>query len=159
MTYCKHVPASCVCQPDDGQPCPYQPAATPAVPQSVWLIERGQKEFHTPTIWYAADSKHPEDARYGGRWTENANRAVKFTTQEECEATVYNEFMRYWGDRRVYCHASEHVFLERPSIAATDRAYIEAMQRAFADPDSQVVLTHEAFTRLCNAALGTKEPL
>jgi len=90
------------------------PAEAAPAPKSVWLIERGQKEFHTPTIWYAADSKHPEDARYAGRWTENANRAVKFATQEECEQTVYNEFMRYWGDRRVNCHASEHVFLDRP---------------------------------------------
>ena len=78
-----------------------------------WLIERGQKEFHTPTIWYTGGSSHPEDARYGGRWTENANRAIRYATQEECEATVYNEFMRYWGDKRVNCHASEHVFLSQ----------------------------------------------
>lgn len=136
------------------QPAQAEPQTEPS---TCWLIERGQKEFHTPTIWYAGGSSHPDDARYDGRWTENANRAIRFSTQEECEATVYNEFMRYWGDRRVNCHASEHVFLERPSIAATDRAYIEAMQRAFADPDSQVILTHDAFTRLCNAALGAKE--
>lgn len=40
--------------------------------------------------------------------------------------------------------------------ANADRKYIEAMQLAFADPDNGVLLTHDAFTRLCNAALAAQ---
>jgi len=78
-----------------------------------WLIERGQQENHTPTVWYVGSSDHPEDAMYGGRWTESANRAVWFLTREECETAIFNEFARYKNDRRVHCHASEHVFLSQ----------------------------------------------
>lgn len=114
-------------------------ADTKSAPSTCWLIERGQKEFHTPTIWYAGKSSHPDDARYNGRWTENANRAIRFSTQSECEATVYNEFMRYWGDKRVNCHASEHVFLSQELTYSTaitaERARCAAIARAHGAED------------------------
>lgn len=85
---------------------------------TLWLIERGQQENHTPTVWYVGHSEHPEDAMYGGRWTENANRAVNFLTRQECETAIFNEFARYKNDPRVNCHASEHVFLSRSETPA-----------------------------------------
>ena len=121
-------------------------ADTKSAPSTCWLIERGQKEFHTPTIWYAGKSSHPDDARYNGRWTENANRAIRFSTQSECEATVYNEFMRYWGDKRVNCHASEHVFLSQEltySAAITaERTRCAAIARAHGAEDVAAEIEH-----------------
>ena len=121
-------------------------ADTKSAPSTCWLIERGQKEFHTPTIWYAGKSSHPDDARYNGRWTENANRAIRFSTQSECEATVYNEFMRYWGDKRVNCHASEHVFLSQEltysAAIIAERTRCAAIARAHGAEDVAAEIEH-----------------
>lgn len=68
-----------------------------------WLIERGQRVNHVPTVWWAGKPKWDHE------WTQDANKATKFATKELAEEQI-ESMSRPVGERMQY--ATEHVFLE-----------------------------------------------
>lgn len=86
------------------------PSAEPAsvVPGAYWLIERGQPEGQEPTIWWGGPD-HIVGAPYGGRWTEDATKARKFSDRG---TAVMEMNVRCVHNSR----AAEHVFLNHPAL-------------------------------------------
>ena len=70
--------------------------------QACWLIERGQKHDHVPTIWWAGEEK--PGWPYSGRWTEYANEAAKFSSKQEAEAEAKMSIGQFY-------EITEHVFI------------------------------------------------
>lgn len=56
-------------------------AARPAPPETAWLVERGQPERQTPTVWWT-----------GAGWTEDANLATRYGTREVAEEVIRRQF-------------------------------------------------------------------
>jgi len=46
--------------------------------EAVWLIERGQRQNHTPPLWWAAGRVH-------GEWTGDASVAIRFARKTDAE--------------------------------------------------------------------------
>lgn len=81
-------------------------------PKLRWLIERGQRERQTPTIWFSAGGG---EEKYGYLWTEDASRANFYATEAEASAAIQHEFARFKDDPRVNCRATEHMWLDGPT--------------------------------------------
>jgi hypothetical protein len=82
-----------------------------------WLIERNEKENQRPTMWWVTDHI----------FTEDANKAMKFSTKEEAEAICPPCLAM---NRH---HATEHVFLDQPPASVADTPTREALARIIAD--------------------------
>ena len=115
-----HLNALCDLAPPALEPSPEREGL------NAWLIERGQPENQIPTIWWIENdpSRKKQDRKYGGRWTEDANKAAKFATREEAEIEaehfVYHAY-----------HVCEHVFLSPltpPAPRATEQAETDAQK-------------------------------
>jgi len=117
-------------------------AQSKAAPESkcVWLIERGQQENHSPTIWWRAAAW--ESLPYAGQWTEDANQARHFLTADEahhCALVHVKHFFRI----------VEHVFLKAaPQITEPERTEVAEATRtsASAAPDSGEMPEEPKFT-------------
>lgn len=81
----------------------------PAEP--AWLIERGQRLGHAPTIWFVGRGTSALSLRIEDEWTTDANKAQRFKTREEAELEADRLFARYSGDPQRLADVTEHVFL------------------------------------------------
>lgn len=70
----------------------------------VFLIERGQAEHQSPTIWWRGGG-FASGLEYGGQWTEIADRALKFDSRDEAEALAKIKVHRFY-------RVTEHLFLD-----------------------------------------------
>ena len=78
--------------------------------EPVWLIERGQAEGQSPTIWHTGEEQPRTMQAYLGQWTEEAHRAAKFPTKGQAE---------HWAEtmgRLINYRVTEHIFLDRPTL-------------------------------------------
>jgi hypothetical protein len=80
-------------------------ARTPA-DDVAWLIERGQSEGQAPTIWWTGEAgDYP--------WTEDANKARRFTTKADADAAILerSHFPNMWKRYPPFGRATEHVWM------------------------------------------------
>jgi len=74
--------------------------------RSVWLLERGQRLHHDPTIWFVSRITGHD------RWTEVAHEAQRFNSREDAEREADMLFGRLPNDWRERVDVTEHVFLD-----------------------------------------------
>jgi len=116
-------------------------AQSKAAPESkcVWLIERGQQENHSPTIWWRAAAW--ESLPYAGQWTEDANQARHFLTADEAHHCALVHVKHSF-------RIVEHVFLKAaPQITESARAGVAEATRTSASeaPDSGEGMPEEPY--------------
>lgn len=75
------------------------------VPGTYWLVERGQPEGQTPTIWWVGPD-FVTGAPYCGQWTEDASKARKFADRGCALSEIQLKCVHN-------ARAAEHVFLNR----------------------------------------------
>ena len=66
-----------------------------------WLIERGQQQGQTPTIWWAG-------LRVVGQWTDQVNLAIRFNRKEDAEAIA--QMYPYLGEKDKMWIAVQHAW-------------------------------------------------
>lgn len=71
-----------------------------------WLIERGQPESVSPTVWLENSAEHPPTHR---AWTTNARQTAMFPDRETAE--------RYIAEEGLDARAVEHGFMSAPDPA------------------------------------------
>lgn len=71
-----------------------------------WLIERGQAEGQTPTVWLENSARHPASDRH---WTTEALDAAMFPTREAAEDYIYEHLTH--PTRGASARAVEHGFM------------------------------------------------
>lgn len=87
------------------------PSAAKERREVAWLVERGQPERQSPTVWRIAGPK--PDYRAGEQWTEVAFKATRYATREEAQAVVDALFTGPSSrlPDNVTARATEHVFI------------------------------------------------
>lgn len=76
------------------------PEPRPSVPPDRdWLIERGQPERQSPTVWWCGNQD----------WSEDANKAVRFESKESAEAVIASR-TAYVG-KAPFGRATSHIWL------------------------------------------------
>lgn len=100
-----------------------------AIPDSAWLIERGQRERQFPTLWWA-----------GGRpplpeWTPHATHAVRYASRQAAQEALI-QASHAWKPE-TFGHITEHVFLDTlseiadaPGYVATGEDFLRRTERA-----------------------------
>lgn len=78
---------------------------TESMPMVAWLIERGLEHDHIPTIWWRQNEDTP-GMPYSGRWTEDANKARKFASNDLAEIEAIKHVSHLYS-------ITEHVFIKR----------------------------------------------
>ena len=82
---------------------------------TAWLIERGQLEHQTPTVWWSGI----KESNYSGigfdQWTEDSNKAHQFATKELAEEVI-KERSGILGVHPRLGRATEHIWLTRESM-------------------------------------------
>lgn len=100
-----------------------------ALPETAWLIERGQSENHAPTVWFVE----------GHEWTTDANLAARFAMEADADDYIRRFISAHAAHPTA--RATEHVFLPavgRPVRAEAARAQaildtIEVYENAVSD--------------------------
>jgi hypothetical protein len=90
------------------------PADSEAETVFAWLIERGQSEKQSPTMWWIGE---PDAlSRHGETWTQDAWQATRFTTEAAAHAVV-DRLFRSPGSGDYSARAVEHGFVPRAAVS------------------------------------------
>lgn len=87
------------------------PSTERAQDEYCWLVERGQAEGQTPTLWLVGP-EYKSGEQYNGIWTEDATKARKFKSGADAGryargAGIFNNF-----------RCTEHAFLDNPALSS-----------------------------------------
>jgi hypothetical protein len=82
-------------------------SAQPKEIQAVWLVERGQSENHTPTVWCATAQETSVIT-----WVTDANFATSFATKADAESFIFGRLTH--PTRGPSARATEHKWFSYP---------------------------------------------
>jgi hypothetical protein len=75
-----------------------------------WMMERGQSEGHSPTVWWTGTAHN---------FSADPLEGARFTTKGACEAAFCGHCQMYYPEMQT---AREHVFLENMGGAGSPEA-------------------------------------